>query len=54
MYILIPVSSKCGGRFEAHVVPSKETHGGNSTVCPDCGERFALPYRLLRPLVKLK
>jgi DNA-directed RNA polymerase subunit RPC12/RpoP len=54
MYVVIPITSKCGNRFEAHVVPSRETHGGHLTACPDCGERLALPYRLLRPLIRLK
>ena len=55
MYVVFSVSSKCGSRFEAHVVASKETHGpGDSTRCPDCGECLPLPYRLLEPLIKLK
>lgn len=54
MYVVIPITSKCGNMFEAHVVPSRETHGGHLTACPDCGERLALPYRLLSPLIRLK
>ncbi len=55
MYVMISLPSKCGSRFEAHVEPSKGTYGGDySTHCPDCGERLALPYRLLEPLLKLK
>jgi hypothetical protein len=55
MYVVIPVSSKCGARLEAHVVPTKGTHGpGDPTMCPDCGERLALPYTSLSPLVRPK
>lgn len=54
MYYVIPVSSKCGSRFEAHVVPtSGQTHGtGEPTLCPDCGERLRIPYRLSEPLIR--
>jgi DNA-directed RNA polymerase subunit RPC12/RpoP len=54
VYVLIPITCDCGSRFEAHIIPGKGTHGGNLIECPDCGGYLLLPYKLRRPLVRLK
>jgi rRNA maturation protein Nop10 len=55
MYVLIELSSECGGKFEAHVAYTRGTYGGDYSIpCPNCGERLELPSRLIKPLIKLK
>ncbi len=53
MFVVIPIKSKCGGEFEAHIEAHLGTTGGYSAEkCPDCDERFNLPAKPVRPLIR--
>jgi DNA-directed RNA polymerase subunit RPC12/RpoP len=54
MDLVIKIASRCGSRFEADIPATKGTHGGYLAACPDCGERFLLPYQPSVPVMKLK
>ncbi len=55
MFVVIPVQSECGSRFEAHVKCNPGFSINNSVIrCPDCGERLDLPDPLVRPLIRLE